>query len=158
MTGWGWKPERKLGIWRYGAGWLKPIVAAVPYVTVILLFVLLLTISGTLTSAKGVLFDLPAGTRDDGEQADLVALVLPLPHDTVVFFDDSRYLLDDPTSMRSFGENLSASVSHSERKALMVLADRRVSTGALMALADAARKSGVRRVLFAERRAGGTEE
>ena len=158
MTGWGWQLERKLGIWRYGAGWLKPIVAAVPYVTVILLFVLLLTISGTLTAAKGVLFDLPAGGRTDGESADLVALVLPLPHDTAVFFDDSRYILDDLSSMRSFGENLAASAARSERKVLMVLADRRVSAGALMALAEVARTSGIRRVLFAERRAGGAEE
>ena len=151
MSPWGWTPERTLGIWRHGAGWLKPAMAALPTVTVLLLLVMLHFVAGTLTSAKGTLFDLPAGGLADGEVTGLVALVMPVPHETLVFFDDSRFLLGDAASVRALGENLSRSVERSPRKTLLVLADRRVSAGSLMELAAVARRSGVSRLLFAEK-------
>ena len=40
MTDWRWRPERTMGIWRHGAGWLRPFVAAAPYVTVGLLLLM----------------------------------------------------------------------------------------------------------------------
>ena len=58
-TPWKWTPERTLGIWRHGAAWTRPVTAAIPYLTVMLLLLMLHFVGGTLTSAKGVLFDLP---------------------------------------------------------------------------------------------------
>lgn len=149
MIDWGWRPERTIGIWRYGAGWLRPLVAAAPYVTVGLLLLMLYMVGGTMTGAKGMLFDLPAGGVDDGEQTRLVALVMPMRHETMVFFDDSRYVLGDAASVRALGENLAESVGRSETKTLLVLADRRVSGGDLMEFAALAKRSGVNRILFA---------
>ena len=85
MSEWGWSPERNLGIWRHGAAWLKPLMAAVPYLTVLLLLVLLWFVGGTMSAARGVLFDLPAGDFSDTARADLVALVMPVRHECVVF-------------------------------------------------------------------------
>ena len=157
MSAWGWTPERHLGIWRHGAGWLRPTLAAVPYVTVGVLLLMLLTLGGTLSSAKGVLFDLPDTGASDVGRADLVALVMPVKHETMVFFDDSRYLLGDETSMRGFAEDLSARLAHRESRALLVLGDRRVSTGNLMSFVSLCRKSGVDRVLVACKQTGGDE-
>ena len=157
MSQWGWTPARNLGIWRYGAGWSRPIAAAIPCLTVCLLLIMMHMIGGTMTSYRGVLFDLPEGALSDGEASELVALVMPVQHETMIVFDDARYLLGDAASMRSFGEDLSGSVERRTGKSLLILADRRVSTGHLMEIVSAAKRSGVGKVLLAGKRGGDAE-
>ena len=152
MSQWGWTPARNLGIWRYGAGWSRPIAAAIPYLTVCLLLIMMHMVGGTMTSCRGVLFDLPDGALSDGEVSELVALVMPVQHETMIVFDDARYLLGDAASMRSFGEDLSGSVERRTEKSLLILADRRVSTGHLMEIVSAAKRSGIGKVLLAGKR------
>ena len=157
MSQWGWTPARNLGIWRYGAGWSRPIAAAIPYLTVCLLLIMMHMVGGTMTSCRGVLFDLPDGALSDGEASELVALVMPVQHETMIVFDDARYLLGDAASMRSFGEDLSGSVERRTGKSLLILADRRVSTGHLMEIVSVAKRSGVGKVLLAGKREGDAE-
>ena len=107
---------------------------------------------GTLTYAKGTLFGLPDAGLAEGEATGLVALAIPHAHETLVFFDDSRYVLDDAASMRAFGEHLSERVARSESKTLLVLADRRIRGGDLMDLAAVAKKGGAAKILFAQKR------
>ena len=159
MSPWKWTPERTQGIWRHGPAWLKPFAAAVPWLTVMLLLLMLYIIGGTLVTERGILFDLPDSSGlDEGERASLVALVMPMPHETLVFFDDARYTIGDETSAAAFVSHLEDRVSKSERKKLLVLADRRVATGELMKIAAMAKRTGVGSVLFAEKRAGKVDE
>lgn len=153
MSRWGWKPERSQGVWRYGAAWIKPIVSASPWLTIILLVLMFRMIGDAMTSARGVLFDLPDAGISEGEMTELVALVMPMPHETLVFFDDARYMLSDGASISALREHLSDRVGKVEHKALLVLADRRVAGGELMKFAAIAKESGVTRVLFAEKKA-----
>ena len=157
MSPWGWKPERTLGIWRHGAGWIRPFSAAVPWLTVLLLLLMLHVVAGTLTAAKGTLFDLPNAGLAEGEATGLVALAIPHARETLVFFDDSRYILDDASSMRAFGEHLSERVARSESKTLLVLADRRIHGGDLMDIAAVAKNGGATKVLFAQKRTEAAE-
>ena len=158
MTSWGWRPERTKGIWRHGAGWLRPIVAAAPYLTVGLLLLMFHFVGGTMTASKGLLFDLPeSGKKSDAAQTDLVALVMPIRHDVVAFFDDARYVLSSASSVKALGDHLSERTGRGGDQTILVLADRRVSGGDLMKFADVARQSGIRRILFAEKGAHGTE-
>ena len=157
MSQWGWTPARNLGIWRYGAGWSRPIAAAIPYLTVILLLLMMHMVGGTMTSYRGMLFDLPEGDRTDGEVSGLVALVMPVQHETMVVFDDARYLLGDAASMRSFAEDLADSSERRAGKSLLLLADRRVSTDQLMEVVSAAKRSGVSKVLLASKQEGRDE-
>ena len=157
MSQWGWTPARNLGIWRYGAGWSRPIAAAIPYLTVCLLLIMMHMVGGTMTSCRGVLFDLPDGAQTDGEASELVALVMPVQHETMIVFDDARYLLGDAASMRSFSEDLSGNVARRTGKSLLILADRRVSTGHLMEIVSVAKRSGVGKVLLAGKREGDAE-
>ena len=62
MTGreWGWRPAQAEGIWRHGARWTKPLFAAVPWITLVLLLVMFVILGDRLTAAPGVVFDLPA--------------------------------------------------------------------------------------------------
>jgi len=146
---WGWTPSRTQGVWNHGATWLRPVSAAAPYITVLLLVLMLHLVGGTIASAKGFLFDLPAAGSADGAATELVALLLPREHETLAFFDDSRYILGDESSFRSLGENIAARAEKSPSKTLLVLADRRVPGGDLMKLADVARRSGIAKILFA---------
>ena len=157
MSQWGWTPARNLGIWRYGAGWNRPIAAAIPCLTVCLLLIMMHMVGGTMTSCRGVLFDLPDGAQTDGEASELVALVMPVQHETMIVFDDARYLLGDAASMRSFGEDLSGSVERRTGRSLLILADRRVSTGHLMEVVSAAKRSGVDKILLAGKREDAAE-
>ena len=157
MSQWGWTPARNLGVWRYGAGWIRPIAAAIPYLTVGLLLLMMQMIGGTLTAYKGVLFDLPDGSFTDGDSQGMVALVMPVQRETMVVFDDVRYLLGDAASMRSFAESIADSTERREGKSLLILADRRVSTGHLMEVVSAAKRSGVSKVLLAGKRGGGEQ-
>ena len=148
-TPWKWAPERTLGIWRHGAPWLRPVAAAAPYITLILLLVTMHMAGSAMTAAKGVLFDLPEAGLSDGAETRLVALMLPRGHETLVFFDDSRYILGDESSLLALGEDLSARSQRDKSKTLLVLADRRVSGGDLMKFAAVAKRCGMARILFA---------
>ncbi len=152
MSQWNWKRGRTRGVWRTGPAWLRPLFAAVPWVTVMLLLLMFHMVGGTLASSDGVLFDLPDSTgSDEGESASLVALVMPMPHETLVFFDDGRYTLGDETSASLLGEHLEDRAAKTERKTLLVLADRRVAAGELMKMSGIAKRSGISRILFAEK-------
>ena len=157
MSQWGWTPARKLGVWRYGAGWIRPVAAAVPYLTILLLLLMMHMVGGTLTAYKGVLFELPGGSFVEGEESGMVALVMPVQRETMVIFDDVRYLLGDVVSMRSFAENLAESAGRKSGKSLLILSDRRVSTGHLMEVVSAAKRGGVGKILLAGKRGGADE-
>lgn len=152
MSSWGWRSERSGGVRHDAAAWLRPFSAAAPWLTVMLLVMMLYMAGGTFTAAKGVLFDLPDGIMGEAEPAEMVALVMPTARETLVFFDDARYHLGDGASTQALGEHLAERASRSRGKTLLVLADRRVAGGELMRLAALAKSSGAKKILFAEKR------
>lgn len=123
-----------------------------PWITVMLLTLMLYMLSGTLTRSEGVLFDLPEAGLGEGETTELVALVMMHGHETLVFFDDARYSTDDGAQLSRLGEQLAERAGKSSRKTLLVMADKRVPIGEAMKLAAIARTSGVEKILFAQRR------
>lgn len=150
-SSWGWNSDRSRTRRPAGLVWLRPFTAAVPWITVGILLLMLYMISGTYTSARGLLFDLPTAAEEaDAEKGRLVALVMPVPQATLIFFDDARFVMGDDASLSEFGKQLEQRARLGE-KVLLVLADRRVAGGDLMKLAATARDSGIERVLFAER-------
>lgn len=158
MTSWGWSAARARTARGGGLAWLQPFSTAVPWITVGVLLMMLFAVSGAFTAHEGVLFDLPEAGLGDGVNTKLVALVMPMPKETrktLVFFDDARFTVEDDVSLAAFAGQLSACAERSEVKALLVLADRRVSGGTLMRLAAVAKRSGVDRILFAEKKGEG---
>lgn len=152
MSPWGWKPERTQGIWRYGASWSRALIVAAPFLSVLLLVIMFYVIGGTFTLCEGVLFDLPESSFSDADREAPVALVMPLGHDTMVFFDDTRYLLSESHSFDALERNISDVVMRSGRTTLLVLADKRIASGELMKIASSLRRGGMKRVLFAEKK------
>lgn len=161
MTPWGWSVGRPRGVRDGGIVWLQPFVAAVPWITVGLLFILMCRVGDAFTLAKGVAFDLPpAGGQLEGAVTPMVALVIPDPKEvkTLVFFDDARYTLGDWMSEKSLDTELSKRTADVSEKSLLVLADRGVPGGDIMRFAEIARLAGVKKVLFAEKNAGRASE
>ena len=126
----------------------EPFAEAAPYLATGLLFLLLYLLSDATTSAKGVLFDLPSAEAVDSARISLAALVLPTARETLVFFDDARYVMEDESSMDALAAQLSDRAAAAETPALLVLAEKRVKSGDLMRLAELARRSGVKKIFF----------
>ena len=158
MSPWNWSPARSGGIWRHGPDWLRPLTAAVPWITVALMLMMLNFVSGSFSTAPGVLFDLPDAGPAEGEPTSMVALVMPMQRDTLVFFDDARYQLGDSSSMAAFGRHLAERSGRVKHRTLLVMADYKVAGGELMKLAEVARQSGLEKVLFSEKRREGRTE
>ena len=154
---WGWMPDLPEGMWSRVPPWLRPFHAAVPWITVGLTLLMLHMVGGTFTRAEGVVFDLPRGGLSDGESTPLVALVMPLQNETCVFFDDARYSLGDMASEAAFGDHLAERATKAEEKALLVLSDRRVVCEHLAKVASVARRSGLERILFANKSEAASE-
>ncbi|MGN0877413.1 MAG: hypothetical protein ACI4TC_09100 [Kiritimatiellia bacterium] len=158
MISWGWRNRRSYGLRDYAPRWLRPISAAVPWLTVGLLFQMICLLGGTLTTSEGLLFALPEEGRaglveqKDLEEASLVALLLPTPQGTLVFFDDTRYVLDDDVQMARFAERLRDRVKTPGADALLALADRRISWGHLHRFGAYVRTGGVGRIQFAQKK------
>ena len=148
MSGWNWNSvrnqRRKFVLW----SWLKPFSAAVPWITVLMLFLLILIMSKKWTSARGLLFSLPEASAADDVTTACSVLVLQTARGPLIFFDDARYVMNDPDSLGRFRDQLHKRVATGDRSVL-VLADRSVSSGDLMHFADLVRQSGVTNLLFA---------
>jgi len=158
VSQWGWRPERTHGIWKYGAPWLRPFIAAVPFLTIILLVLMMFMAEDRLTVTPGTLFDLPQGEdMTDVRRNCPVVMLMPKNHETMAFFDDVRYVLGDDASERQFFRHLSDRVVRSESKTLMVLADKRVTCDVLLRLASTARHCGAAKVLFAQKQVEAVE-
>ena len=156
---WRWRREGAHGGWTARwASFLEVSAEASPWICLGLAILMLHMLGGTMTAERGFLFDLPSAKADDGDGTSLVALVAAMPGGTLVFFDDSRYSMGDAQSVDLFASHLCERVAASPGKTLLVLADKRVPAGDLMDIAAVARKSDVKRVLFAAKRPGGRSE
>ena len=156
---WGWSEKRNASR-KPGGDWLRPLSMSAPWLTVGLAVMMMSFLSGTFSAAKGLLFELPSADGGDTVSSGAVALVMRMSGETLVFFDDARYVLDDPASLASFVEDLKRvlSSSRSRNGELLALADKSVSCEELFKFAEAAKKGGANKVLFATRNASQAEE
>lgn len=149
---------RARGIWRFGPAWARGICAAAPWLTVALLALGTVCVSVRFVRAPGVPFDLPRGTAAEAADAGLTVVMVPVPArngdsglETLAFFDDARFSLSD-------AEQTAALLSRFKEKAfadgavsVLVIADSRVPSGDVAAVADIARQSGLHKVVLAEK-------
>lgn len=157
---WRWRPVRQEGIWKHGCPWARPFTAAVPWITLALLFVMFGLIGDRLAAAPGVTFDLPAPVGELSEITGLAAVVMPMARensdgtDTLVFFDDARFILsaESSESEEMLRRQLSKRASMETNPVLLLLMDRRIPAGDLMRIVGLARESGVAHVQVAEKR------
>lgn len=156
---WGWSEKRKAAR-SPGGDWLRPLSKAAPWLTVGVAVLMMALLSGTFSGAKGILFQLPSAEGGETVSPGAVALVMRASGETLVFFDDARYVLNDPASLAVFVEGLKRGFSSSTNKTgdLLVLADKSVSCEELFKFAEAAKEGGAKKVLFATRTRSAVEE
>ncbi len=157
--------------WRFGASsrvrfrrqtlLLQGLLAAAPWLNVILVCGLLLFAGSHFLVQRGTRFDLPASALDEGSLLMMpTALLMPLDDaatekGALLFYDDLRYHAGHPDELARFTEALRQAVEMEGRRELILLADERVPHEWVMAVAHAARKSGLRRINVAARAASG---
>ena len=163
MTGgaggrWRWRAKSDAGVWAHGARWSHPLCAAAPWVSLALLAALFGLAAKETTFARGTVFDLPAASAAEADAPGLTAFVIPVPRsagggeETLVFFDDARFVPEDSVSAAHLVRRLASRASDVRSGNLLLLADRRIPSGDLMKIMALARKAGLRHVQIAERK------
>lgn len=138
--------------------WLRWLSQLAPWLTLIMLIVMFTFLQGALAPVPSLAFDLPAAGAADTAQTGLVALLLPgdaegqSEEGTLVFFDDARYALSDPTGAEEFATRLGERANETNCGTLVLLADRRVSAGDVMRVMAIAKSRRLAHVQLAEKR------
>lgn len=161
---WSRQVRRHRTVFRFGGPWAQALLSTVPWVTALLLALLLALLHGRLAVTPGVAFDLPTAPLREGSRARLTALMLqvtrgdlPAGEETLIFFDDDRYVAQDPEQRLLLAGRLQDRMTLSVQRELVLLADKRVPHGEIMRFVQTARKAGAQRVLVAEKPERGLE-
>lgn len=141
-------------IYRFGGSWAQAMLISIPWINIIILTLMLTLVHGKIAVTPGVLFDLPRAPIHEGMQTRLTAMMIPVTRDTpgaqqiLIFFDDSRFLTDDKNQMEDLANRVRQRVLQDTGggKALLILADKRVPYGEVMAFVNLVREAGVERV------------
>ncbi len=167
MRNWGWSRKRPGHLGRKSLPmWLRALSAAVPWITVLVLFLMVAKIGGMFFLDKGTVIELPDGAGDV-LKSEAVAFMFYTNEGTLVFFDDTRYVLKNSSQMDMFSRQLSRKVSYtsvsddgvdSSGASLLLLIDRRITVEEQMMVVRIAKKSGIARVMIAEKKDEGPGE
>jgi len=135
---------------RIAQAWL----AAVPWINLALIGGLFWVIGDRLRVQPGVVFDLPTAPFREGMHYGLTAVMLPVSRpsgqtETLVFFEDEPYCTSVPAQVRQLGAALRSRAARETRRELLLLADRRVPHGDVMAAVEVARAAGIQRISVA---------
>lgn len=154
---WSQQIRRHRTVYRFGGPWARSLVASIPWLNAVILVVLLLAVHGRLAIAPGVAFDLPRAPLREGTRVGLTALMIQVARDvpggeeTLIFFDDDRYSVQDAEQMALLAERIRDRMALSTQRELLLLADKRVPHGEVVHFVNAAREAGVQRVHVAEK-------
>jgi len=149
--------RRHRNVYRFGGVWAQSLLASVPWINVIIIIVLLLAVNQRMVVSPGVVFDLPHAALREGTHAGMTALMIAVARDvpggdeTLIFFDDDRYVAQDADQMVLLSERVKGRVAQSANRELLLLADKRVPHGDVMRFVNAMREAGVQRVNVAEK-------
>jgi len=154
---WSRQVRRHRSIYRFGGAWPQALLTAVPWLDAIVVVVLLLAVNQRMVISPGVVFELPRAPLREGTHVGLTALMISVVRDapgadeTLVFFDDDRYLTQDEEQMAMLSERVKSRVALGVRRELLLLADKRVPHGDVVRFVNAVREAGVQRVNVAEK-------
>ena len=156
MTPWRWSeslrgPSAFDGVPR----WLAAFSGVAPWIAAAAAFALVWIASGRFALEEGTVFELPRESPGDLAEADAAALVLPSPRGTVVFFDDTRYVLSDEAQAERLRAQLKDVFKAASGGTLLALADASTACGDVSALAAMAKEAGADRMLIAAKKRDG---
>lgn len=143
-------------IYHFGGRWLRTLLLPVPWITALIVAVLLYFIHGKLAVVPGVAFDLPSAAPEFSGTSVLTALMTTFARDAassdevMVFFDDDRFFLTESSDCDMLRELLRERVGQLSGKVSMVLmADKHVRHAELVRFANLAKDAGISRLNIA---------
>lgn len=154
---WSQLARKHRSIYRFGGPWAQALLAPIPWINALILVVLLLAVHGKLVITPGIAFDLPRAPLREGSNADLTALMIVVARDapggeeSLIFFDDDRYLANDDDQMEMLSERIKSLMALGRGKELLLLADKRVPHGDVIRFVNVVREAGLQRVSVAEK-------
>jgi len=133
------------------------LISIAPWLDLVLLVIAFAMLDNKLVLRPGVRVELPEAPFSEGTRYGLVAVVLAVPQAgkeplrEIVFFDDERFLVEDPGQMAQFKSSLAERAEERLEKGLIIQADRAVRHGTVVGIMNAALEVGVRSVNVATR-------
>ena len=137
--------------------WFRYLSQIAPWLTFLLIAVLFVFLQGTLSPVPSLQFDLPESGAADSAESGLVALLIPgdiegaEEEGTLIYFDDARYVLSDPSSLDEFSSRLGNRAIETKCGVLTLLTDRRVPAGDVMKIMALAKANRLIHVQLAEK-------
>ena len=144
-------------IYRFGGPWARVLLASIPWVNVLVILGLLLVVHREIVITPGTLFDLPGAPLREGVHTGFTVLMVSVLRDvaegneTLIFFDDNRYVAQDQNQMAVLSERLRSRINAKSGDELLLLADKRVSHGDVLQFVNVARLAGVPRICVAQK-------
>lgn len=134
------------------------LVSIGPWVDILLLVAAFVLLDTRLALQPGIVVDLPQQAFQSGGHGPKVNLVVmwmggrpPAAGREVIFFEDVRYLLENPYEQQALQEALVNAARHRPELQLALFADRQVSHGTVMDLMAMAVQAGIPEVNLAIR-------
>lgn len=144
-------------VYRFGGQMTRTLLAAVPWINFLIILLLLMVVHGHLMIVPGMVFELPEAPLRGGSRVGLTALMIAVTRgsgdgeETLVFFDDDRYVIQDEAQVAVLKERLKSHMIRSTSRELLLMADKRIAHGDVLKFIHTARESGVLRVNVAEK-------
>lgn len=118
----------------------------VPWLNLILILALFLMISKKITIAPGILFNLPSSPISEGAIVSSPSIVLlkPMPDsESIAFFDDIRFRLDDAEEMNNLLSLIRSKQEKTPSSQLTLFAATDVTHGEITTLTAILKKAGI---------------
>lgn len=154
MTQWQWNNVRKTH--NSGKVLYRSPAASIgicSWLSVVFAMALVIVFGDTLSVAPGIEVELSGYSAATGEVKDcnLVALLLHGGGETLVFFDDARYTLNDPKSEAHFAGQLAERSQIADSKTMLVISDKDIAVGDIMHFAGIVCSAGITKLNFAQK-------
>ncbi len=121
----------------------------VPWLTLLVVLALFFSVWHRVAVVPGIHFSLPKGAFLEGSAGSANLILLRASHpapSTLAFFNDVRFSLTNETDAARLQKDISAALARGQGDSLLLLADREVPHGDVMAAVGIAREAGVRDV------------
>lgn len=143
-----WRENPHSARYRLHHGISGALLQVVPWLNVVLVAALFLVVSGRITVAPGIVFDLPKASLAEGVHDDARAVLLtPAPGGpALAFFADVRYRIDSEDECARLAGAIRQAQDRDGWKTLVLYAARDVPHGDVMRFVSIARDAGVRAV------------
>lgn len=132
------------------------LISAAPWLNIVLLVIFFILVESRIVIQPGVIVNLPTAPFSNGSVPALTAVILATPDhtgssDTMVFFDDDRFLMDTPAHRQNLAARLTHAIRTRNTETLVLYADQHIPHGVVMDLTELARSAGIRKINMAIR-------